>query len=282
MSLLLGLGVVALAVFGGYLLEHGKPALLLQPGEFLIIWGAAAGSLVISTPRPVISRIARGISSLRSGQRYDRDLYLETLRLFYELFSLARKQGLMGIERDVERPNESDLFLRHEDFCEEPEAVRFVCDTLRLAITGGISAHDLEAMLEADLEVQEEHHLQPVHALSTIADALPGLGIVAAVLGIIIAMTSLGGPPEELGQKVAAALVGTFLGVLSSYGCVSPLAGALASRWEEKAAYFRAMRGGLIAFVKGHPPLMAIEFMRRQIPNHVRPTFAEMEALCKK
>ena len=270
------------AVFGGYALEHGDLALLLQPAEFLIIWGAAVGSMVIATPPQVLRRVYEGAWEAVHASRYRRELYLDTLHLFYEIFQSARKRGLMALEKDIERPSESDLFSKHKRFRADPQAVVFVCDTLRLAISGGVSPHDLDMLAEGDLEVHDEYHRRPVHSLLTVADALPGLGIVAAVLGIVIAMSSLGGPPEELGQNVAGALVGTFLGVLTCYGFVAPLAGAMTARDEEEAAYYRAMKAGLVAFVKGNPPLLAIEFTRRQIPHDVRPSFAEMERHCKK
>ncbi len=278
---LIGIGVVVVAVFGGYLMESGELALLMQPAEFLIIWGAALGSLITATPVPVMKRIVAGLRGVLKGSRYTGALYLDTLKLFYELFQGARKKGLMALEKDVERPIESDIFTRHRAFMGDSTAVLFVCDTLRMSISGGIPPHDLDMMIEGDLEVLQEHQRQPVHSLSTVADALPGLGIVAAVLGIVITMSSLGGPPEELGHKVAAALVGTFLGVLTCYGLVGPLAGAMTARDEEEVAYFRAMKAGLVAFVKGHPPMLSVEFTRRQIPHDVRPSFLEMEKHCK-
>ena len=282
MTALIGFGLVAAAVVGGYLMESGDPVLLMQPAEFLIIWGAGLGSLVVSTPPAVLRRTASDLKAALRASRFTRELYLDTLRLFYELFQGARRQGLMSLERDVEKPWASALFQRHKRFLADKHSVVFVCDTLRLAISGGVSAYELETLTESDIDVRAEHKRAPVNSLLNMADALPGLGIVAAVLGIVIAMTSLGGPPEELGRKVAAALVGTFLGVLSSYGFVAPLAGALAARDEEEQAYFRAMRAGLIAFIKGNPPILSVEFLRRQIPHDVRPSFGEMEQFCKK
>lgn len=279
---LVGLAVVAAAVFGGFLLERGEPLLLFQPAEFLIIWGAGLGSMVIATPMPVLRRVVSGLRAVLRPSRFTRELHLDTLRLFYELFHAARRQGLMALEKDIERPSKSEIFGRHPRFLADRDAVVFVCDTLRLAVSGGVSAHDLDMLTDSDIEVHSEHKRRPVDSLLTVADALPGLGIVAAVLGIVIAMSSLGGPPEELGQKVAAALVGTFLGVLSSYGFVAPLAGAMAARDEQEDAYYRVLQAGLIAFVKGNPPILAAEFARRRIPHDVRPSFSEMEQFCKR
>jgi chemotaxis protein MotA len=279
---LLGILIVIGAVLGGYLMHHGKLEVLFQPNEFLIIWGAALGSLVISTPVPVLIRLLKGFGKILSAGRYSKEFYLETLKLLNELFQTARKNGMMKLEQDVEKPEESDIFKRYPVFLKNHHSVHFVCDTLRVAITGGIPPHDLDQLIDSDLDVHHEHNAQPVHALSQVSDALPGLGIVAAVLGIVITMESLGGPPEELGKKVAAALVGTFLGVLTCYGFVGPIATAIGGADAAEASYYRVLKNGLVAFVKGHPPIMALEFARRTIPHGERPTFIEMENECKK
>ncbi len=281
MLTIIGILIVIASVFGGFLLHGGDVRVLIQPSEFMIIWGAALGSLVIATPLPVIMMIAKNLKKVFAGNKYTKQRYLETLRMFNDLFQAARKQGMMKLELDVEAPRKSPLFKRYPDFLNDHHAVHFVCDTLRMAITGGIPAFDLDQMVDADIDVHQEHNHAPIHSLTTVADALPGLGIVAAVLGIVITMGSLGGPPEELGHKVAAALVGTFLGVLTCYGFVSPLAGAMSVLDEAEAGYYRVLKSGLIAFIKGHPPIMAIEFARRSIPHRERPTFAEMEKACK-
>lgn len=281
MVTVIGILIVIVSVFGGFLLHGGDVRVLIQPSEFMIIWGAALGSLIIATPLPVITMIIKNLRKVLGGNKYTKLRYLETLKMFNELFQAARKQGMIQLERDVEAPNKSLLFKRYPDFLKDPHAVHFVCDTLRMAITGGIPAFDLDQMVDADIDVHHEHNQAPIHSLTTVADALPGLGIVAAVLGIVITMGSLGGPPEELGHKVAAALVGTFLGVLTCYGFVSPLAGAMSSLDEAEAGYYRVLKSGLIAFIKGHPPIMAVEFARRSIPHLERPTFSEMEQACK-
>jgi chemotaxis protein MotA len=279
---LLGILIVIGAVLGGYLMHHGKLEILVQPNEFLIIWGAALGSMVISTPMPILIRLLKGFGKLLSGGRFTKKLYLETLKLLNDLFQAARKNGMMRLEQDVEKPEASEIFKRYPAFLKDHHSVHFVCDTLRVAITGGIPPHDLDQLIDSDLEVHHEHNAQPVHALTAVSDALPGLGIVAAVLGIVITMESLGGPPEELGKKVAAALVGTFLGILTCYGFVGPIAAAIGAADEAEAAYYRVLKNGLVAFVKGHPPIMALEFARRAIPHGERPTFTEMENECKK
>ena len=281
MLALIGLAIVAVAVFGGYWLGHGEPALLFQPPEFVIIWGAAAGSIVIATPPSVLRRTLSAIKRTLRPSRFTRALYLDTLKLYYDLFQRSRKLGMMALEKDVERPLESEVFGNRKLFLRDRAALGFVCDTLRVAISGGVGAFDLDQLVESDIESRRASNRRPIDSLFTVADALPGLGIVAAVLGIVIAMSSLGGPPEELGRKVAAALVGTFLGVLSSCGLVSPLASAMEAREEEELSYYETLRAGLVAFVKGNPPILAVEFARRVIPGDVRPTFGEMEMYLK-
>jgi len=278
---IIGIVIVMGAVFGGYLLEHGEMAVLIQTAEFLIIWGAALGTFVIATPLPVMIRTLKGFGKVLSIGAYNKKRYLDTLKLLNELFQTARKQGMMRLEADVEDPKKSDIFKRYPVFLKDHHAQQFVCDTLRMAISGGIPPFDLDQMIDADLEVHHEYNHEQIHSLTTVADALPGLGIVAAVLGIVITMGSLGGPPEELGHKVAAALVGTFLGILTCYGFLAPLAGAMSFADAAEAAYYRVLKAGMIAFVKGHPPIMAMEFARRAIPHGERPTFQEMEKSCK-
>lgn len=281
MLVLIGILIVALAIGVGYVMAHGEFILLYQPAEFVIIWGAALGSLILATPMRVLRRVFRDVTTVISDSPYGAARYLATLRLFYDIIHEARKNGMMGLEKDVERPHESALFQRHPEILQDSHAVAFLCDTLRMAIAGGASPYDLDMMIDTDLEAIHEHNEEPVRSLTASADALPGLGIVAAVLGIVVAMSSLGGPPEELGHKVAAALVGTFLGVLTSYGLVSPLAAAVGSRHAAEMAYFRFLKNVLIAFIKGHPPLLAVEMGRRSIPPDVRPTFEEMEDACR-
>jgi chemotaxis protein MotA len=200
--------------------------------------------------------------------------------MMYELFNKARKEGLMGLESDVEEPSKSPVFSKHPKFLKDHHIRDFVCDTLRMAVTGA-EPFDLDQLLDLDMEV---HHLdagQPIAALSSMADSLPGLGIVAAVLGVVITMGALGGPPEEIGRKVAAALVGTFLGILLCYGFVGPIAANMAKSVEEERAYLYVLRVVMITFLKGTAPIMAVEAARRAIPGHVRPSFQEVEKACR-
>ena len=199
----------------------------------------------------------------------------------FELFSKIKKQGFIGAEQDVEKPAESEIFKKYPDFLHDHDSLFFVCDTLRTAVTGGIEPFDMDQMMELDMEIQHHAAATPIAALSTVADALPGLGIVAAVLGVVITMGSLEGPPREIGEKVAAALVGTFLGILMCYGVVGPLAANMTKAADEHNSYLHVLRVIILAFLKGSPPILAVEMGRRAIPEDARPSFDEMEKNCK-
>jgi len=268
-----GIIVVFGAVIGGYLVEHGNLKVLIQPAELLIIGGAAAGTVLIANPVTVLKGIADGMGAVFAGSKFDKPAYLKILTQLNAVMQKARKEGLAGIETDVEKAETSELFKAWDHHIRD-----FVCDTLRVAMAGGPTPHDLDQLMELDMEV---HHLeahQPVNALTTVADALPGLGIVAAVLGVVITMQALGGPPEEIGHKVAAALVGTFLGILLCYGLLGPIASKMGKAADEEGHYYHTVRVGVISFLKGCSPLIALEFARRVAPGYARPTFAELEA----
>jgi chemotaxis protein MotA len=278
---LIGIVVVLGAVMGGYLMEHGQIGVLVQPAELIIIGGAGAGTLLIANPLSTVIRIIKGLLGVIKGSPYSKDLYLQTLKMLNELFMMARKQGMVKLEEDIEDPEKSEVFKKYPKFLSNHHAVHFVCDTLRMSISGGVPAFDLDQMMEMDMEVHHGECSQPVSALTSVADALPGLGIVAAVLGVVITMGALGGPPEEIGHKVAAALVGTFLGILMCYGFLGPLAANLQAMNNAEADYLRCLRQGVIAFVKGSAPVLAVEFARRSIPGELRPSFKDFEAACR-
>lgn len=278
---IIGIVVVIGAIVGGYLFEHGKLAVLMQPAELIIIGGAAVGTLLIANPLPVLKQVIKGVIGIISGSKYGKETYTDTLKMLNELFSRGRKGGISSLEPDIEDPDKSEVFKKYPKIAQDHHVVDFICDTIRMAMTGTVSHFDLDQMIEMDMEVHHKEITAPVTALSTVSDALPGLGIVAAVLGVVITMGSLGGPPEEIGHKVAAALVGTFLGILACYGFLSPIAANMSSINEAEAQYYNCLRTGLIAFVRGAAPILAVEFSRRSIPSAVRPTFQEMEAACK-
>lgn len=281
MFAILGILLVFGAVIGGFLMEKGHIEVLIQPAELLIIAGAGIGTLLVANPMHILKGILAGLKAVLGGSQFGKERYLSTLKMMYRFLNKVRKEGLLSVEMDVEKPGESALFKDYPEFLKDVPAREFVCDTLRMAITGGVEPFDMDQMMELDMEVHHHDATQPIGALSTVADALPGLGIVAAVLGVVITMGALGGPPEEIGHKVAAALVGTFLGILLCYGVVGPLSSNMAKSAEEHNSYLHVLRVLLLSFLKGSAPMIAIEMGRRAIPAHVRPGFDEMEKACK-
>jgi len=281
MFAIIGIVIVFGAVVGGFLIEKGHIMVLLQPAELLIIGGAAAGTVLVANPLRIIKKIVAGLIGILKGSRFGKPVYVESMKMMYELLNKARRQGLVALESDIEEPDKSPIFTKYKAFTSDHHARDFVCDTLRMAVTGGVDPFDVDQMMDLDMEVHHEEIMQPVNALTTTADSLPGLGIVAAVLGVVITMGALGGPPEEIGRKVAAALVGTFLGILLCYGMVGPLAQNMTKSVEEEHAYYGVLRVVMIAFMKGISPLLAVEMGRRAIPGYVRPSFTEIEKACR-
>jgi chemotaxis protein MotA len=278
---LIGIIVVLTSVVGGFMMEHGNPRVLIQPAELLIIGGAAAGAVLIANPTHLLKGILGRIKVVFTGSKFTRKVYLASLKNIYAIMQKARKGGLSALENDVEDPKSSELLAKFPPGAPDHHIRAFVCDTLRMAITGGPSPFEIDQMMEVDMEVHHQYSHQPAHALTTVADSLPGMGIVAAVLGVVITMGALGGPPEEIGHKVAAALVGTFLGILMCYGLISPMASRMARAAEDEGQYYHVLRVAISAFLKGSSPLVAVEFGRRAVPGHVRPTFQEMETACR-
>jgi chemotaxis protein MotA len=281
MFAIIGIVVVFGAIAGGYLMEHGNLMVLLQPAELLIIGGAAVGTILIANPLPTIIRIGKGVVGVFLPSMFSKDFYLEHLKLLNELFHHARKHGAAKLEADVEEPEKSPVFSKYPRSLKNHHAVQFVCDTVRMYITGGVGSFELDQMMELDMDVHHQDANAPVAALSTVTDSLPGLGIFAAVLGVVITMGAIGGPPEEIGHKVAAALVGTFLGILLCYGLFGPLAANMGKANDAEAQFYHCLRVGVAAFVRGSAPILSIEFARRTIPAEVRPTSQEMEKYCK-
>jgi len=281
MFAVIGIVLVFAAVIGGFLMEKGQIAVLLQPAELLIIAGAGMGTLLVANPPHILKGIVAGVLGVLKGSQFGKQRYMDTLKMMYQFLNKVRREGLLSVEMDVEQPGASALFKSYPEFVKDHHACAFVCDTLRMAITGGVEPFDMDQMMELDMEVHHHDATQPVSALTTMADALPGLGIVAAVLGVVITMGALGGPPEEIGHKVAAALVGTFLGILLCYGVAGPLSANMAKTTDEHNGYLHVLRVLLLSFLKGSPPMIAIEMGRRAIPARVRPTFDEMEKHCK-
>ena len=235
MFAIIGILVVFGAVVGGYLMEKGNLLVLLQPAELLIIGGAAVGTLLIANPPHILSRILKGLTAAFTGSKYNQSFFLKSLKMLYDLFDLARRSGLPALEAEIENPAKGKTFAAHAAIIKDQHIAAFVCDSFRTMMLGGVDPFDFDQMLERETEINQHEESVPIAALTTVADSLPGLGIVAAVLGVVLTMGALGGPPEEIGHKVAAALVGTFLGILLCYGLVGPLSSSMAKAAQDGA-----------------------------------------------
>jgi chemotaxis protein MotA len=278
MIVIIGLMIVSSAVIGGYLMGHGNLALLVQPAEFFIIIGAAIGLFLIATPVTSIKPIISATVGIFKGSRYSKSDYMEILMLMSQIFYKIRKQGLVAVEEDVDKPKESTIFMQYPKFLNNHHAVDFVTDTLRTVISTTIEPHELEALMDTELESYHEEMLMPSKSLANVADSLPGIGIVACVLGVVLTMQKIGEPPEVLGHHIGAALVGTFLGVLLAYGYVGPAAKHMEFMANEELEYTGVLKVALKSFISNNAaPQVAIEFARRVIPDSLRPSFTEVE-----
>jgi len=282
MIAIIGLIMVFAAVLGGFLWERGNPYVLLQPAEILIVGGAAAGIILVSNPPHVIRKMWRGARLIFHAPPHSQRTYLRNLRMLFEVFAYAHRAGIIALETDVETPKNSRIFRNYPDFLKDPATRDFICDSLRMLVIGVTTSHELDQLMDLDIDVQRRGHHEPVSALNAVADALPGLGIVAAVLGVVITMQAIGGSPESVGEKVAAALVGTFLGILLCYGVVGPVASRLENMSEQQNQFMQVLRIATVAYARGSSPLLAVEYARRSIPVELRPTFLEMEATIKR
>lgn len=278
MLALLGIVLVFAAVLGGFLLERGNLYVLMQPAEILIIGGAAAGIVLLANPWPLIRKMVRGAWAAFQPPKGDRQWFLRHLRMLYEVFMFAQRSGgFMQLENDIDRPEESPLFANHPEFLRDRPTRDFICDSLRMLVIGASTPNEIDVLMDLDIEVQRRGNFEPVGALHSVAEALPGLGIVAAVLGVVITMGAIGGSPETIGEKVAAALVGTFLGILLCYGVVGPLASRMEKNGDVEMQLLQVLRTAITAFAKGSAPLLAVENARRSIPLELRPSFEELE-----
>ena len=282
MFLIVGIVVVFGSILFGYTMHHGHIAVLMQWSEFIIIGGAAIGAFLISNPLSVVSASVKQVIGLLKPNPYNEKAYAELLQVLYNVFQKARKDGLVGLETHIEDPATSDIFKKYPFFLKNHHALPFLCDTLKVLLTGAVEDHHLAEILDLDLERQHEESRAIPAALAKVGDALPGFGIVAAVLGVVITMGAIGGTATEIGEKVAAALVGTFLGILLSYGLVNPIAAAIEGRQRAEHDYMSCIRTALLAFARGDSPMTCVEFARRNIEPFERPTFAELEALTRR
>jgi chemotaxis protein MotA len=278
MFIIIGLVIVFGCVLGGFVLMKGPIAVLIQPAELVVIFGAVIGSVVIGTPFKMLGLLAKKIPSVLKGSPYNKTVYLELLLMQYEVFINVKKGGWLAIEEDVTTPAESSIFTRSPKFLANHHARGFFCDALMMLINGAANAEELDLAMDAEIETHHEEGAIVPGILNKASDALPGLGIVAAVLGIVVTMQHIDGPPEEIGHHVAAALVGTFLGLLLSYGLLSPIATNLEKLEQDEAKYYTAIKAGLISFASGSAPSVAVEFARRAIFSVDRPDGADLES----
>lgn len=276
MLFIIGLLIVIGSVLGGYM-PHGDIAVLWQPLEVLIICGAALGAFIISNPKTVLIGAGRHFARVLKGAPHSKDNYLELLTVLYSVFKLAKSKGALALEAHVENPEQSSIFSSHPGFMKNHEAVEFLCDTLRLVTMGTENPHELESMMDEDIETRKHEAHAIAHAITTVSDGLPAFGIVAAVLGVIVTMASISEPPEVLGALIGAALVGTFLGILLAYGIVGPIGKNLESYCESEFRYYECMKAGILAHVQGYAPALSVEFARKTLFVHDRPSFAEVE-----
>lgn len=282
MFLVVGLIVVLGSIVGGFLMNKGQLPVLLQVNEFLIIGGAGLGSMIIGNSPGLLKRALRDSLGLLKPNPVDAKAYAELLQVLYRVFQKARKDGLIGLEEHIEKPEASELFKEFPIFMHHKPAVSMLCDTLKVLLTGAVENHLLDDILTIDVDQQHTEGMAAPAAITKTGDAMPGFGIVAAVLGVIVTMGSIGGAASEVGEKVAAALVGTFLGILLAYGVFGPIAQAMEARVASEHAYMLVIKTGLLAFARGDSPMSAVEFARRNIEPAERPSFSALEEMTRR
>lgn len=279
MFFIIGLVVVLGSVIGGYMAGGGHLGVLWQPFEFLIIFGAGIGAFVVATGGPVLKLASGSIMKAITGAKYKRDDFLELMGVLYAVFRLAKTKGDLALESHVEKPDESTLFQNFPKFSGDHHAVEFLCDYLRLITLGTSNAHEVESVMDAELEIHHNELHTAQAALQTLADSFPALGIVAAVLGVIHTMGSITEPPEVLGHLIGGALVGTFAGILISYGIAAPIASAVGNAFSAESHYMMAIKAGIIGHMQGYAPQVSVEFARKSLASGMRPSFAEVEEM---
>ncbi len=277
MSAIIGILLVLGCVAGGFVLSNGNLVALWHPNEILIIGGAAFGAFVISNPGSVIKASFSESMGILKGSKYSKKKYLELLSLMFDVFATVRKDGMMAIEEHIDEPESSALFSKYPGILKNHHAIEFICDYFRIIVGGNMNPFEIENLMDIELETHHHEAEKPATAITRVSDGLPGFGIVAAVLGIVITMNSLDQPAEVIGQQVGAALVGTFLGILLAYGFVGPVATAIEGRVEEEGKFFECIKVCILATLNGYSPQVAVEFGRKALPGKVRPSFSELE-----
>jgi len=277
MNFLIGFVVVMGCVLGGFVISGGHVLALWHPSELLVIFGAAMGAFIISNPMKVIKKVGKDFGLLFKGSKYTKQMYLDALSLMYDLLNKARKDGMVALEADVDEPENSAIFQKYPTVTANHHALDFICDYLRLMVSAKLNSFEIEALMDVELDTHHEEGHAPASAVTRIADGLPGFGIVAAVLGIVITMASLNDGAEVIGHKVATALVGTFLGILLAYGLVGPIANYLEFAARDESQFVKVLKTTLMASIQGYPPQIAIEFGRKAIFSTERPGFRELD-----
>jgi chemotaxis protein MotA len=281
MLVIAGYVIVVCSVFGGFALAGGHLAAMFQPIELLMIGGAAVGAFLVGNPMKTVKATARALPGVVKGSKYTKELYLELMALLYEVLNKVRQEGLMSIETDIEAPQESALFNRYPKIQSDHHLVEFITDYLRMMVSGNLNALEIEALMDNEIETHHHEGEVPAHAIQRTADGLPAFGIVAAVMGVVHTMASVGLPPQELGMLIAHALVGTFLGILLAYGFVAPLASLLEQKLSESTKILQCVKVTLLASLNGYAPQIAVEFGRKVLYSTERPGFAELETHVK-
>jgi chemotaxis protein MotA len=281
MLVIVGYILVAASVFGGFAMAGGHLAALLQPIELLMIGGAALGAFFVGNSMKVVKATIKALPSVFKGAKYNKDNYMELMALMYELLGKVRKEGLMSIEGDVENPQESPVFAKYPKISSDHHVVEFITDYLRVMVSGNLNAMEIENLMDIEIETHHHEEMVPSHVVAKLGDAMPAFGIVAAVMGVVHTMESVGIPPAELGILIAHALVGTFLGILLAYGFVGPLGGLLEQKADESSKMLQAIKVVLLANLNGYAPAMAVEFGRKVLNSTERPGFLELEAHVK-
>jgi chemotaxis protein MotA len=279
---IIGYVVVLLSVFGGFALAGGHLAALIQPVEFLMIGGAAVGALLVGNNLAALKATLKALPRAFKGARYTKALYMELMTLLFEILTKVRKEGLMSIEGEIEKPEESPIFSKYPGVMEDPHTLEFITDYLRLMVSGNMDAFQIENLMDNEIETHHSEGEVPVHCIAKIGDAMPAFGIVAAVMGVVHTMESVGLPPAELGALIAQALVGTFLGILLSYGFVGPLSTLLEQKLNESSKMLQCIKVTLVASLNGYAPVLAVEFGRKVLFSTERPSFIELESHIRK
>ena len=281
MAVLIGIVIVLSAIFGGFALEGGYLGPLFQPFELLMIAGGALGAFIISNDSKAKQATWRAIPTLFHSSKHATILYLDLLSLLFDILTKVRKEGLMSLESEIEAPEESSLFLKYPGILADEHVTVFICDYFRLLVSGSMDPYQIENLMDNEIDVHHEDGHLAIHAMHKIADGLPAFGIIAAVMGVVHTMASVGLPPSELGNLIASALVGTFLGILLAYGVFSPLASLLERKLAESTKVYQCIKVVMIASLNGYAPTMAVEFGRKVVSATERPSFAQLESHCR-